>query len=64
MDGSDMKSLLSTFNDYVIPVTFLDSKTNSLRTITCYTGTPEPDYYWILGDKILYREMSLNFIEM
>lgn len=64
MDGSDMKSLLSTFNDYVIPVTFLDSKTNSLKTITCYTGTPEPDYYWILGDQILYREMSLNFIEM
>lgn len=64
MDGSDMKSLLSTFSGYVIPVTFMDSKTNSLTTITCYTGTPEPEYYWILDNQILYREMQLNFIEM
>ena len=64
MDGSDMSALLSTFNDYVIPVTYLDSKTNTLKTITCYTGTPEPDYYWVLGNEVLYREMNLNFIEM
>lgn len=64
MDGSDMSSLLSTFSEYVIPVTYRDTKTNSLKTITCYTGTPEPEYYWILGDKVLYKQMDLNFIEM
>lgn len=64
MEGGDMKSLLSAIGDYVIPVTFLDSKTNSLKTITCYTGTPEPDYYWIHNDKVFYKEMNLNFIEM
>lgn len=65
MDGSDMRSLLSTFNDYVIPVTYLDSKTGVFKTITCYTGTPEPDYYWILSpNQVLYKEMNLNFIEM
>lgn len=64
MDGSDMESLLSSMAGYVIPVTFQDSKTSTLKTITCYTGTPEPDYYWILGDNVLYKEMQLNFIEM
>lgn len=64
MDGTDMSSLLATFSSFVIPVTYMDSKTNAIKTITCYTGTPEPDYYWILGDQVLYKEMSLNFIEM
>lgn len=65
MDGSDMSSLLSSFGDYVIPVTFKDSKTGTMRTITCYTGTPEPEYYWILDDLgVMYKEMQLNFIEM
>lgn len=64
MDGSDMGRLLATFTDYVIPVTYMDSKSNTLKTVTCYTGTPEPEYYWILNDQVLYKEMNLNFIEM
>lgn len=64
MNGSEMSSLLSTFDSYVIPVTYRDSKTNSNKTITCYTGTPEPDYYWILNNQVLYKEMSVNFIEL
>jgi hypothetical protein len=64
MDGTDMAGLLATFSSFVIPVTYMDSKTNTLKTIKCYTGTPEPDYYWILGDQVLYKEMNLNFIEM
>lgn len=64
MDGEDMKFLLSTFEDYVIDVTFKDSKTNAMRTITAYTGTPEPEYYWILNNQILYKQMDLNFIEL
>lgn len=64
MNGNEMEMLLNTFSDYVIPVSYRDSKTNTIKTITCYTGTPEPDYYWILDDQILYKEMNLNFIEM
>lgn len=64
MNGSEMSTLLSTFSSYVIPVTYRDSKTGSLKTITCYTGTPEPEYYWILADQVLYKQMDLNFIEM
>jgi hypothetical protein len=64
MDGGDMASLLSAVSNYVISITFRDSRTNALKTITCYTGTPEPDYYWIHDDKVFYKEMNLNFIEM
>lgn len=64
MDDSEMSRLLGSFSGYVIPVTYRDSKTNALKTITCYTGTPEPEYYWILNNKVLYKQMNLNFIEM
>ena len=64
MDGSDMSSLLSAIDDFVFPVTFWDSRKNGMTTITCYSGTPEPEYYWILNDQTLYKEMNLNFIEM
>lgn len=64
MMDTDMAGLLAAMEDYVIPVTYRDSKTNALRTITCYTGTPEPEYYWILDNQVLYKEFNLNFIEM
>lgn len=64
MIESEMRSLLEAINDYVVSITFLNPKTHSLTTITCYTGTPEPEYLYIHGNDILYKEMSLNFIEL
>lgn len=64
MDDSDMRTLLAAIENYVIPVVFRDSKTNQLKTITCYCGTPNVEYYWILNNQVLYKEFSLNFIEM
>lgn len=64
MNGSEMITLLSAISDYVVNVSFMDSRTNQLTTITCYTGTPEPDYYWIHGSNVLYKEFQLNFIEL
>ena len=64
MDDTDMAKLLATFENYVIDVTYRDVKTNSNKTITCYTGTPEPDYYFILDNRVFYKEMSLSFIQL
>lgn len=64
MDDTEMARLLNSFENYVIDVTYRDSKSNSNKTIVCYTGTPEPDYYFIHSNRVLYREMSLNFIEL
>jgi len=64
MTGDEMVEFLTLIRDYVVNVSFLDSKTNTLSTAQCYTGTPEPDYYWIHGDQVLYKEFALNFIEL
>lgn len=64
MDSGEMAKLLAAIEDYVVSVSYRDSKTNTMKTITCYTGTPEPDYYFILNDRVLYKEMGLNFIQL
>lgn len=64
MESDDMAKLLAAIEDYVIDVTYRDAKTNSNKTITCYTGTPEPDYYFIHNNRVLYKEMGLNFIQL
>lgn len=64
LEGEEMTEVMAAIEGYVIPVTYLDSKTNTMKTITCYTGTPEPEYYFIHDDRVLYKEMSLNFIQL
>lgn len=64
MDGDEMLHFLDLIKDYVVNVSYLDSKTNTIKTAVCYTGTPEPEYYWIRNGKALYREFNLNFIEL
>lgn len=60
----EMESFLAAIEGYKVNVSFLNPKTNSIKTITAYTGTPEPDYYTIQDGKILYKPLSLNFIEL
>lgn len=64
MDGNDMSKLLRAIESYVVSVSFRDSKTNATKTITAYTGSPTPEYYWVLGNKTLYKAFDLNFIEL
>lgn len=64
MESDDMTELLSLIESYVFDVTYRDVKTNSNKTITCYSGTPEPDYYFIHDNRVLYKEMELNFIQL
>lgn len=64
MTESEMRNFLNSFSSYVVNVTFLNPKTNQLTTISAYTGTPEPDYYTIQDDKILYKPMNINFIQL
>jgi hypothetical protein len=64
MDEVEMIRLMGAIEPYVVDVTFLDSKTNTLKTASCYTGTPNPEYYWIHGSSVLYKSFDLNFIEL
>ena len=63
MDDTEMANLLAAIEDYVINVTYRDPKTNSNKTISCYHGTPEPDYYFI-NSRVFYKDMQLNFIQL
>lgn len=64
MDETEMIKLMSAIGPYVVDVSFLDSKTNTIKTANCYTSTPEPEYYWIHGNNILYKSFNINFIEL
>jgi hypothetical protein len=61
---SEMKRFLSAINDYVVQVSFRDPKSGNMKTITAYTGTPEPEYYTIQDGYVLCKPMDLNFIEL
>lgn len=61
--NEEMKSFLNAIDNYVVNVEFLNPKTGTLKAITAYTGTPEPEYYTI-SDKTIYKPMNLNFIEL
>lgn len=61
--NSEMANFLAAIEGYVVTVSYLDPKTNTLKSMTAYTGTPEPEYYTI-SDKTIYKPLSLNFIEL
>ena len=63
MSNAEMYSFLNLIQDYVVEVSFLDGKTRALKTVSCYTGTPEPEYLMI-NNRILFKEFNLNFIEL
>ena len=60
----EMNKFLKAIKDYVVEVSFRDPETGALSTITTYTGTPEPEYYTIQPTVVIYKPMSLNFIEL
>lgn len=62
--NTEMNSFLSAISPYVVNVTFLNPETRALSTINAYTGTPEPEYYTIQPNNVIYKPMNLNFIEL
>jgi hypothetical protein len=62
--GEEMDEFLTAISGYVVEVEFLNPFTSEVDSITAYTGTPEPEYYTIQDSKVIYKPMSLNFIEL
>lgn len=58
----EMQEFLAAVEPFQVTVTYLDPKTNALKTANTYIGTPEPEYYNV--SHTLYKPMSLNFIEL
>jgi hypothetical protein len=61
---AEMKSVLNAISDFVVSIDFRNPQTGALMSITTYTGTPEPEYYTIQNGFVVYKPMSLNFIEL
>ena len=60
----EMETFLEALEPYVVEVGFLNPKTNDLEFVEAYSGTPEPEYYTIQSHTIIYKPMSLNFVEL
>lgn len=62
--NNEMQALLDAISGYVVTVGFLNPKTKAISTMQAYTGTPEPEYYTIQEQMVVYKPLSLNFIEL
>lgn len=61
---TEMKEFLSAITDYVVNVSVLNPETGALTTFQTYIGTPEPEYYTIQAQTVIFKPMTLNFIEL
>ena len=64
MFENEMRDLMNAIKDYIVKVGFRNPQTGGVNVITAYTGTPEPEYYTIQPGNVIYKPMSLNFIEL
>ena len=62
--NAEMNEFLEAIKDYVVSVKYRDPESSTTKTINCYTGTPEPEYYTIQGSHVIYKPLSINFIEL
>ena len=62
---AEMDSFLDAIKNYVVSTEFKNPFSGgSIKAITAYHGTPEPEYYTIQPDNVIYKPMSINFIEL
>lgn len=64
MTQAQMQSFLSAVQAYVLSVQFFDPRSGAVKTIRAYTGTPEPETYYVDGVGTMYKPLNLNFIEL
>lgn len=61
---AEMRDFLAGVKNYQVEVTFRNPESGVLSTIRTYTGTPEPEYYTIQPNNVIYKPMTLNFIQL
>lgn len=64
MTATEMRSLFTAIQNYVVTVHFISPKNQTLTSISAYHSTPGPEYLLLKGNSIFYKGLSLNFIEM
>ncbi len=64
MTQEEMQRFLKAIQSYVLAVRFFDPREKVEKTIKAYTGTPEPEAYYVDGTNTMYKPFNLNFIEL
>lgn len=64
MTQAQIQSFLSAVQAYVLTVQFFEPRSGTMKTIRAYTGTPEPETYYVDSFGTMYKPFSLNFIEL
>lgn len=60
---AEMKKIMGAIAPFEMTVQYRSPETGALASIYAYTGTPEPEYYTIQNGFVVYKPMTLNFIE-
>lgn len=65
MDSDKMVELQRELDKFSVSITFLDPLTNLIsENIPCIIPKNDADYYTIQSNRVLYKEFSLEFIEL
>jgi hypothetical protein len=64
MNKTEMAAFRTAIDPYIVSISYLDNKTDTLRTITCYTGENTQEYYMLKASDIIFNGFQCNFIEM
>lgn len=61
---NEMSTLLNLIYGYEVTLTYWNARTKSEKTIQAYINTPSPDIYTWQANKKLFKDLSVNFIEL
>lgn len=62
---TDMAPLLAAIDNFTVLISYRDPRTNELfQRMLCIIPEDEVDYYTIQINKVMYNELTLNFIEL
>lgn len=61
----EMFSFLSAISSFVVKISYYNPRTKTIKNdVECYIGTPEPEFYTLQDNKVIYKPLQLNFIEL
>ncbi|MEG0283056.1 MAG: DUF6711 family protein [Clostridia bacterium] len=64
IESEKIKGLIDKVTKDTLILTFVDTKTNVNKTISCYCNAPSPELDAIIENVLFYKAMSISFIEL
>ena len=64
LNDATMASLMTELNKFHVALSFRNPQTNELNTIYCIVPTSNIEYYTIQANNVLYKAMTITFMEL